>query len=610
MARYKLAINAVEYPCEQWETVDRPRTLKESWRDGWIGGMGEYLRRHRDTFYISSNFDTSTYPFVRLRPLLNNSISINPTATSDPIYGLVAEDSAGAEYLYIFGTKTVAELIKIKLSDHSSVETTTFGANSKAGRPAVFNGDIYLPLGDSVDAQKITTVSTGATDTFSTLTGDKALAFAVMNDEQTSKIWRASSTNKVDVSSTGATGSWGGSGSQFDVGDTTLAINDMINFQGELLISKPDAPWRFGGVSGDSLQGQAFPVIDLVGRSTSLTGSFGSAMSAAGGFAYWGHGSGIWRIFGTSAKPIDPLARPDWVGAALDTQVPVYFGQWDSVAIYGRWIYVTNVTDLFYGYIQEDGTVTWHGILYNSTNFLRCFIVGGETEGPALWVVNSSGAASGGTAERINLQEDGSVRGIVTPAAGRGSASLTAQIWMPNIDFGEPNVEKQLSYMAGEFDNIDSDTTVTFRVHRDRSFSSDVVGSSFTSGGLVEQSWTAGTNDTFREVMASVRFVTGAGYSNKDPRCRSLTIGAVTPYVYKAVLPITPDGLDGFSSSVESAHTTLTQLKSGASIAIRPPGFNTTFTGYIVAVRERTTGTETGPGVGHEMEITIRRWVV
>lgn len=606
MARYRITIDGTEYPCERWETVERPRTLKESWRDGWVGGMGEYLRRHRDTFYISSNCDTSTYPFVRLRPTLNNSIAINPTAT-DPMFAWTAEDSGGEAYLYIFGTKLVAELIKIKISDHSSIEVTTFGANSKAGRFAFFNGDIYLALGDSVDAQKITTVAVGSGDTFATLTDDKALAFAAMNDEATAKLWRAHTTNKVDVSSTGAAGSFS---ADFEVGDTTTAINDMITFQGELLISKPDAPWRFGGVVGASLQGQAFPVIDYAGRSPSITGSFGSTMASMNGFAYWPHGSGIIRIFGQGAKPVDPGARPDWVGAALDSAVPSYISQWDSVAIMGLWIYATNQTDLFYGRIQEDGTIAWHGILVNSGNFLRCFIVDGGADGPALWVVNSSSSGNGGTAERIGLEKDGSVRKILATGAGRGDASLTAQIWMPQIDFGEPNVEKQLSYMAAEVENVASNAvTVSLRVHRDRAFTSEEVGSS-TSDGLIEASWTAGTNDTFREVMASVRMTTTGSYSNKDPRIRSLTIGAVTPYVYKAVLPITQKEMDGVSSSVRSALTTLRQLKSGASIAIREPAFNATFTGYVEEVRERATGAETGPGVGYNMEITIRRWVV
>jgi hypothetical protein len=133
-----------------------------------------------------------------------------------------------------------------------------------------------------------------------------------------------------------------------------------------------------------------------------------------------------------------------------------------------------------------------------------------------------------------------------------------------------------------------------------------------TSGGGAAGTIT-GTPDTFREIMLSPKLACGAGYdpsaANSDPRIRACGIRAVTPHTYKAIIPVSPEGMRGSSLGVKDALLKLRALKSGNAVSVREPTFNTTFTGYITDVREVVISAEHGE-IKYAVEVLIDRWVL
>jgi hypothetical protein len=133
------------------------------------------------------------------------------------------------------------------------------------------------------------------------------------------------------------------------------------------------------------------------------------------------------------------------------------------------------------------------------------------------------------------------------------------------------------------------------------------------SSGGGEAGTITGTPDTFREIMLSPKLACAAGYdpsaANSDPRIRAAGIRAVTPHTYKAIIPVSPEGMRGSSVGVKDALLKLRALKSGTGVAVREPTSNTTFTGYVTDVREVVISAEHGE-IKYAVEVLIQRWVL
>lgn len=621
---FEITINDKVLPCITWETIEEPRQLERHYDVGYVGGMGvfaEDIARAPDQFYIAEKFDTTTFPYVRL-PKQSTKVDVANISGNNPSYGFVAEDSGAEEYLFVVSGRFA---YKIQLSDNTLANTAhDFGAGTVIGRPTLFEGFWYVPLGDTKDWVKLATVATGASaDTWSTATTEGAPAlsrrathFANHMQEGTAQIARSHNNNASDTPVAGVESCLVGFsadgvtfGAGFEVGDTSLPITHMESIAGELFIAKPDSPWRVSEDGG----GNAYPVMDFVGKAQYLsgyTGEDGSNSGSWGNFGYFTHSSGLWRIAGDHATPIDPMSDPRWTGLALDSLIPSFYGRWASVVTYGRWMYAANDVNVFAGYILEDGSVRWQGIIFENGFFARVILVPNKTN-PMLWILDSNADI-----HRIDLNEDGSTREITTPGTLRGEASTTSQLWMPETAFGEKEKVKQLRYGYFDMDDFeDEHVTVSIRVHRDRNATATAVGSGVASGsgqnGLHEVSMTPGTTDTFRRLIPALRFVTGASYApaTSDPRCRAWGLIAMTPHVYRAVLPLDSDGVMGLNSGARDHLFDLRNLKSGASITIREPGINATFTGYIRDVREKVFVDKDGTAQ-YGLTLIIERWVL
>lgn len=616
---FEILIDGQKYPCLRWETVSSAETLEETWEGGWTGGMGEFTRRSRNRYFIGSNMDMTSYPYARLRKSIAATITNGTTiAKADqPFYVFVASADSTNHFAYVVGRE---HSVKIDLTDNAIEETHDFtpsGSAAVVGRPVFFEGQWRIPLGVNQDAISLAAITTTTGDTWTDFsTSDKALHFALMQDEATAKLWMADATsgNENRIMSTANVGTAFApvAGSGFEVGDSSEGITDLLNASGQLLVSKPSAPWFF------DQQGVSRPAIEFIGRNAELNSSAGACGWTHGPYAYWPHSSGLWRIFGDRADSVDFASDPNWASASLDSVIPSFFGgadqMWTSFTAWGHWCYATLQTDLFQGYIREDGRITWHGIMINSAQSLRCQITHNpETAagGPILWVIDDSSTPN---LFRIDLDADGSTRDVtVSPGTNRGVASEDGRFYLPSTDFGRPEQQKQLRMAWLTADDWDSEVTGSLRIHRDRAATSELIGSTFTSvtNTAVEQAWTPGTNDTFREARLQVLLSASASYApaTNDIKIRALGMRAVTPHVYKATIPLTGGDLRGFSAGITGALSNLRNLKKGKSIAVLEPAENATFTGYVEDVQEKVLAAER-QNPQHVLEVFIRRWVL
>ena len=142
---------------------------------------------------------------------------------------------------------------------------------------------------------------------------------------------------------------------------------------------------------------------------------------------------------------------------------------------------------------------------------------------------------------------------------------------------------------------------------------SSASGSTFTIPVNVTVAGARGTvrNDTFRRLMPALRFTTGGGYTpaDSDPRCREWGFRAVTAHHYRVTIPLNRRDMRGFNNGNRDALMDLRDYKSGASIAIREPGFNATFTAYITDVQEQSTMGNDG-FLEHSLVLSIERWIL
>jgi len=606
------SINGTTYNIRQWQSVQQGQVLKEEWRDGFLGGMGEYLRRSRDRYYHARNMDTSLHPLLRLRPEFDASIAVaNLDTTTGPFYAFATKSAGGTSFAYILNGRYMQ---KIDIAADAVEVEKDFGANTDLGRPALFEGKWYIPLGATNNAQELTTVANdgAGADTFSSL-GVTALDFAAGQSEGTAQLARASTPNIVDltsdISSTPAAGDW--SGDDFEVGDTSLPIVDMHWWNTEYAVVKNDSVWLFDAL-GNSNSIQQFTARTDKPRRT----MDGANSMAVGPYFYWPSAAGLYRFFGQRGAPVGYDASPDWFkgfqldGLAMEATGALFEQVWTTVAAYGRWLYATRGSFLYAGYINDDGTLRWHGALHYggaTTTRLKVAVTEDGTYGPILWL------AINGTLNKIGLGIDGGLqRGMQT--SRRGAASEAFQFWLQQLDFGLPDREKQLRRMWCTVTDWDAEASLQLAAHLNRATASTNVGSAYTTAGnaTFEKAWTPGTNDLAYEVMPTIKITTSSGYasSTSDPQIRAFGIEAATASVYAAVIPLTVEEIaDGQTRATE--HQKLRDLLNGPRVAIIEPtqhGAGDTFNGRIIGYSEEAVPSDRKEGEGWIVTLRIERF--
>ena len=182
--------------------------------------MGNFAGPERNDYYIADGMDASVHPYLRPRPEFDVDITGSGTIAPDtfPVYTFIAEDSASVPYLYLLnGIHTY----KFKISDMSLEERVSQGGSAVCGRPVLFKGKWYVPLGASVNYVQLATIATtGGSDTWTTIT-TKALAFASAPHDGIARAAIAKPDSKIaystDLADTTA------EGASLEVGDTSTA---------------------------------------------------------------------------------------------------------------------------------------------------------------------------------------------------------------------------------------------------------------------------------------------------------------------------------------------------------------------------------------------------
>ena len=602
-----IAINGVEYPLDTgtpsaWQTAEQGEVVRWSRDFGFGGGMGAYDQRRGDDYLFVKNLDTTTSPYLRMPPkridLAAQFVGQNGQA---PTYIFRAQSNY--KWVYVL-SGPFAYKFREDGSDLTFENSKDFGSATGAvcGRPALFKGTWYVPLGIGAVAQTLDTIASSGADSWSQAgSGYYAQHYAIINDAGTTKLAVAGGPdmfagpplppgfpagNEVGYSADGTAPP-----SSFEANDSSLVISDLLGGN-EVTVMDAASVYRMDA------DGYVVKIIDFVGRHPNLNAFPGSNAFQHGPYLYWPHVSGLWRIVGGSAKPIGPDADPQWVNRTLDSFKPLRQGDspaimWSSVAAYGQWLYATYGRSLFAGLLNEDGTVRWHGVVYQSSSAVdvRCHI----TDGPVLWITET------GYLRRIALDTDGSMRSI---GGNRGEPSTSYQFWGGRVT-GSPGIAyktKQWRTIGVELEgDVDATVPVQLAAHMDDATTSTNIGDPITSSGATERSWVVGTTDTARFIIPTLKIDTTAGHTSGDLRIARMWAEGVTAHTYAARLTLRA-GAKGIGDW-EGKLKKLRDLRGGAAVEIIPPEKNSSFTGYVRRVQE-----EHQEGGGYIVIVFLERW--
>jgi hypothetical protein len=606
-----ITINGERYPCNEWVSEQSGQVIRHEWENGFLGGMGHLTRDSDDGYYVSNGFDATNFPYLRLRPGADVSLTLTSYGadSKEGTYGFIEQDTNAVDYLYILNGQYAW---KINLSGTPVVDGANpgkdFGGTAVAGRPVLFDDGTSslwrVSLGVNDNAQELTTVATtGNADTWNMLddpTGLQASHFALIQDGAVLKLARTLAAgghlSKVDLSTDADT-----FGDDFEVGEGTLVPADFLEAQGELMVLKDTGIWRF------TVDGVARPIMGFHGRGATVNKSrvhFDGVNSwQTGPYTYWTHSTGLWRIVRNGAKTIGPEADPKWKTLTLDGFTPLKpGGNWHSFVSWGEWAYATFYDSLFHGRIQGDGTVLWHGVLFRAADsVLRCVL---DETGPSLWVGDQSSAKI----HQFSLDDDGSPK--TTFGSKRGAASTSFQFWFPRINAGAGRLREQVQwrFMWCILENMPSNTAhapVQLAFHKDGATASTNLGNTLTTDGRNTVAWTLGSNDLAYEIQPTIKITTAAGYApaTEDLRIRAFGVEGVAPQTYRVEIPLTKDELRGVGNlGVEGALKALRALKSAAQVNVREPGMNDTFSGYIKDIEEQALPE------GWLLTLRVQRW--
>ena len=597
---FRLVIDGDEYPCTEFGWVQDGEKLERVWPDGFWDGIGESRVRSARKCLYANFLDLTSPPYVRLVP---TSVTLGGLAAIDvvnrPLFFLQGQQPNGTNVIYFFVGDT---RIKINRDSGAVIETVTT-ATVVYGRPALFEGTWRIARGETVDAASLTIGNGAGTDSFTAIAGSiKARHFSIVQDQGTSKLARAFSTNLIDLSSDAVT-----FGGDFECGDTSFGISDLLESQGELLVIKPDGPRRFAP-SGDSLPLQRFITVNL--QSSTIDGS---NSHGHGPYAYWVTASGIWRIFGDAMLPMGfesdsqyfDYIVPSITGGGIDK------ASWRSVTAYGRWLYATHGRQVFQGFIEEDGLVKWYGPIYQADNAAdppytaRCIV----DNGPALWVVITSASAATSDIVRFNLEADGSIRDTIDDDRGPSGTNIIPALRLGTDDFGRPDRLKQIRRFWIVTEGLAGDT-LQLQASLDGAVEQQ-VGLNITTNGLVERvpstaafgNTILGSNDIFREARFGVNISVFS--TTSDPRWRAFGVEVRTADIYRAKIILTPESVRGYALGIQGLLQELRALKNAQRVAIKQPELDATRNGYILSVREKVIGAEGAAGIGYEVDVLL-----
>ena len=400
--------------------------------------------------------------------------------------------------------------------------------------------------------------------------GSFALDFAVVQDGATARLARAYSTNLVAMAATAplTSGSWG---SGFEVGDTTQAITGMASTATGQVVAKADNLWIFSPV------GAAYEVFPFK-PGTGYSGN-GIALTTLPGqdVAIYNHTSGLWAMVGEAVRPIGPDTLPTLLEIPNLTGEP-FRGSHYQVSFYG-WLYSSYETNdsqrtfILAGKIIPGFTFLWHTLLAYSTEDVAGIYINQTAflAGATFFV------ATGSEIRRYVLGPDGSPDASSFFNAGRGTASTTHQLFLPEVPFyrgnGEPVWDRLKTLRACKVLARGLDTTSPLQVQVMRDGGAiENIGATITAAGYSERAPTVGTNDTARLARYVLDITTTAAYApaSSDPQVLRFEAQAVLQEVH-FIIDCTATVEAGRVSDYKTIRDNLENLRGGAGQTVTDP---------------------------------------
>lgn len=627
-----------------FEMVGSGRDLKESW-DFRLpsNGMGETVRYSPTSNgeHFTVNMDTTSRG-IRLSPSINGDNNASLSLTGLPSSGLLddsnyvayAEETAGTGVTLIYIrtpiSTTVVRTWKVRGETGAEIAagqyspTYTASDRLQAGRYERFDGITYectyTPNVDVNSLEGLTTI-TATTDTRTSI-DDPVNVTMLLREESgtgggtttnaTTRLLRGLTSNQLQSVNSEALGdgpldnaNWAPSPGH-EIGDVTAIITGGASIGGLTFVAKTD------GLYTTDQDGNYYSVITFVSRmNADRQNGFGTI--GYGDRCFYPSEQGLWRVIDISrAQLIGPDAIPGYTRTpqtAISTSAMPHRLRHYELAYYGKWIYALygdptgSNTYILAGTIERHPDtgfeMKWYTLI-RRTETLRGLFVDSLRQ---LRTVD----LTTGREHVFKLALDGSPD---STADGRGAPDDTADWVGPQVDFGEPEVLKQLRWAWVEVENGVSTADWRIQVYRDGGAGAtlgltfDGVTADETSP--VSRNWTVGTNDTCYKVQFGLRCITSASYDETagDPKILSLVVHARTADIWKVVLTDTGDS----RMNLFDVAKLLRKSKDAGPVTIREPGTNETHTAYVKQVNDVLYSTTTGQARG--VEVIYERFAV
>lgn len=405
-----------------------------------------------------------------------------------------------------------------------NTKSFTVATTEPQGRPAEWHDGTAtqwrLPLGDNDKIRSLTAVAAGTSDdTWSAGDANAARHLRVVKND----LYRTTYENRVSKLGKGQNPESTTFDDDFYVGDKSAEISDIAESGGISSLPKEDGFYDWDGTA------EASNVLPDIGR-----GDFNGQ-----GTIYWHGGfliparSGLWWY--RTGKPVGPDSNPNNRANDPSLGSAYYFrrGRWMGLATYGEYIYglyveATGATGLIVcGYEDQTGwgPITWQVIGQVTANWnhfhgmyiaQKAYYTATETR-PCLFM------ADGNDLAYMWLDKDGS------PMTKRGEVDVAASAYAISgrIDFDLPRVNKQLKYISGWAEDMNTGHSWQLAVYRDGG-TVENVGAAITADGYFTRYWTQDSNDTCRSLLFRPDWAASSNLTDQNgPHLRDVQIHAV-----------------------------------------------------------------------------------
>jgi len=437
------------------------------------------------------------------------------------------------------------------------------GVTPQVGKSAQWVSAWRVPMGDSADAQTLTTVGAAPTaDTWTVNYGLGARHFCVKGN----KLARALSKRYVSLCSADDIGNLGNWGAEYPVGPPDCVITDLVEWSDELAVCATDGMYMFDGVATSK---QQLPLLgglkdDDNGKNTLRMASF----------IFYPSADGFWRWQYGAHKRVDPDADRFYVKAVETTNEPLNLKHYGS-AFCGDHVYHacydgTNYL-LLHGKLTEEGELVWDCLL-STTNAIKTVYLDSNRY---LWF------GYGNNLAYIVLSQGGEADG-----GNFGQASLVTTIYEREIILAE-EADVRLRMVKVITRNMPG-ATFKWQVFASRDGGTFAqVGSDISTDGVIRCYFTAASNLTARRIRLKYIGTATAGFTPDTTPPEIIFAG-----VYGEAKPDDAEeikaviNLDG-DRSAETVYTELKARENAGVVKVRHP-INNTPTSMIIHRVETT----------------------